>query len=156
MAPKYDILVWGATGYSGRLVSRYLSRAAAAKGLTWAVAGRSEEKLARLQDELGGRRAEGVVVGDAGSQRQVDRYLMAPKYDILVWGATGYSGRLVSRYLSRAAAAKGLTWAVAGRSEEKLARLQDELGGRRAEGVVVGDAGSQRQVDRVGEMKEMI
>ncbi|KAJ9468772.1 putative trans-acting enoyl reductase [Diplonema papillatum] len=72
MAPKYDILVWGATGYSGRLVSRYLSRAAAAKGLTWAVAGRSEEKLARLQDELGGRRAEGVVVGDAGSQRQVD------------------------------------------------------------------------------------
>ena len=47
----YDIVVFGATGFTGGLTAEYLARNAPA-GLRWALAGRSEAKLAFLRDKL--------------------------------------------------------------------------------------------------------
>lgn len=52
--PTYDLVLYGATGFTGRLVARYLDGVpeAAAQGkppLRWAVAGRSERKLRALK-----------------------------------------------------------------------------------------------------------
>jgi short subunit dehydrogenase-like uncharacterized protein len=49
----YDVVLFGATGFVGRLTAAYLARVAPA-GLRWAIAGRSSDKLAALRDELGG------------------------------------------------------------------------------------------------------
>jgi short subunit dehydrogenase-like uncharacterized protein len=51
---KFDIVVYGATGFTGQLVAEYL--AAHYKGdakLTWAMAGRSLDKLASIRDAIG-------------------------------------------------------------------------------------------------------
>ena len=48
---EYDVVVFGATGFTGRLTAAYLARHAPA-GLRWALAGRNETKLARVRDEL--------------------------------------------------------------------------------------------------------
>jgi short subunit dehydrogenase-like uncharacterized protein len=53
MARKYDIVVYGATGYTGRLVAEYLATTHAGSGLTWAMAGRSADKLAQVRDLIG-------------------------------------------------------------------------------------------------------
>jgi hypothetical protein len=69
--PKLDLLVWGATGYTGKLVGEYLTRQYGAKpsGFTWGVGGRSQEKLEALKGELAALDANArdlpIVVGDA-------------------------------------------------------------------------------------------
>ncbi len=48
---EYDVVLFGATGFTGGLTAEYLAAHAPA-GLRWAIAGRSEEKLAKVRDRL--------------------------------------------------------------------------------------------------------
>ena len=51
---EFDIIVWGATGFTGALVAEYLlAQYGIGKDLRWAIAGRSEEKLEQLRHALG-------------------------------------------------------------------------------------------------------
>lgn len=51
---EFDIIVYGSTGFTGRLVAEYLNKQYGnGKAVTWAMAGRSEEKLASVRDEMG-------------------------------------------------------------------------------------------------------
>ena len=53
---EFDVIVWGATGFTGTLVAEYLMRQYGTNGdLKWAVAGRSKEKLKKLRQSLGAR-----------------------------------------------------------------------------------------------------
>ncbi|WP_367124660.1 trans-acting enoyl reductase family protein [Streptomyces phytohabitans] len=49
--PRYDVVLFGATGFTGRLTARYLDRHAP-PGCQWALAGRDRTKLAAVRDEL--------------------------------------------------------------------------------------------------------
>ena len=49
----FDIIVYGATGYTGRLVAEYLAHHYQGQGPKWAMAGRSAEKLAEVRDLIG-------------------------------------------------------------------------------------------------------
>ena len=49
----FDIVVYGATGYTGRLVAEYLAHHYQGTGPTWAMAGRSKAKLAEVRDLIG-------------------------------------------------------------------------------------------------------
>jgi short subunit dehydrogenase-like uncharacterized protein len=51
---EHDLVVFGATGFTGRLVAAYLARHAPAN-MSIALAGRNESKLARIRDDIGGR-----------------------------------------------------------------------------------------------------
>lgn len=51
---QYDVIVWGASGFTGRLVTEYLfEKYATEGGLRWAIAGRNREKLEKICGELG-------------------------------------------------------------------------------------------------------
>ena len=51
---EFDVIVYGATGFTGHLVAEYLiGKYGAEKDLRWAIAGRSEEKLRSVRRELG-------------------------------------------------------------------------------------------------------
>src|SRR5579859_4352446 len=47
----YDVVLFGATGFTGRLTADYLARNAPPT-LRWALAGRNRDKLATVRDEL--------------------------------------------------------------------------------------------------------
>ncbi|MCB9754703.1 MAG: saccharopine dehydrogenase NADP-binding domain-containing protein [Myxococcales bacterium] len=50
---EFDVVVYGATGFTGQLVVEYLAtRAAEARPLRWALAGRNADKLAAVRDRL--------------------------------------------------------------------------------------------------------
>ena len=70
-AREYDVIVWGATGFTGALVAKYLLRQYGADGdLRWAIAGRSQEKLNALRGELGLNEDElGTMVADSFDPR---------------------------------------------------------------------------------------
>ena len=67
MNKEFDIVVHGATGFTGRLVVEYLmARYPQGAGATvrWAMGGRSAEKLAAVRDEIGAPRDTPLVVTD--------------------------------------------------------------------------------------------
>ena len=43
--PAYDVIVYGASGFTGRLAVEYLTDRYATSGLKWAIAGRSRARL---------------------------------------------------------------------------------------------------------------
>jgi short subunit dehydrogenase-like uncharacterized protein len=49
----FDLVVYGATGYTGRLVAEYLAHHYQGNGPKWAMAGRSADKLAEVRDLIG-------------------------------------------------------------------------------------------------------
>ncbi len=66
MTKPFDLVVHGATGFTGRLVVEYLlQRYPAGSGLRWAMGGRSAEKLAAVRDELGAPADTPLVVTDS-------------------------------------------------------------------------------------------
>lgn len=51
---SYDVVLWGATGFTGKLVAEYLTKRYGALGpkVRWAIAGRSRDKLESLRKQL--------------------------------------------------------------------------------------------------------
>jgi len=63
---EFDVIIYGATGYTGRLVADYLARTYGLGGeVKWAMAGRSADKLAAVRDEIGAPADTPLVVADA-------------------------------------------------------------------------------------------
>jgi short subunit dehydrogenase-like uncharacterized protein len=68
-AREFDIIVYGATGYTGRLVAEYLKDKT---GLKWAMAGRSQAKLEEVRDLIGAPKDTPLVVADADDPASLD------------------------------------------------------------------------------------
>ena len=64
---EFDIVLWGATGFVGRLAARHLaSRYGSGGDLRWAIGGRNQAKLESLRSELGSAATDiPIVIGDS-------------------------------------------------------------------------------------------
>ncbi|MFK4486312.1 saccharopine dehydrogenase family protein [Bradyrhizobium sp. USDA 336] len=63
---KFDIVVYGATGFTGQLVAEYLAaHYKDDKALKWAMAGRSLDKLTSVRDAIGAPADTRLIVADA-------------------------------------------------------------------------------------------
>ncbi|KQS01791.1 saccharopine dehydrogenase [Sphingomonas sp. Leaf357] len=62
MAKDFDIIVYGATGFTGRLVAEYLLARNAPR---WAMAGRSLTKLQEVRDEIGAPADTPLIVANS-------------------------------------------------------------------------------------------
>jgi len=62
----YDVVVYGATGFTGQLVAEYLAKNYSnPDDLIWAMAGRSAEKLETIKTKVGASEDVAVVVADS-------------------------------------------------------------------------------------------
>jgi short subunit dehydrogenase-like uncharacterized protein len=75
-AREFDIIVYGATGYTGRLVAEYLKTKT---GLKWAMAGRSADKLAEVRDLIGAAADTPLIVADASDPASLDAMVKRTK-----------------------------------------------------------------------------
>ena len=75
-ARKFDIIVYGATGYTGLLVAEYLKTKT---GLKWAMAGRSADKLAEVRDLVGVAADTPLIVADASDPASLDAMVKRTK-----------------------------------------------------------------------------
>src|SRR6266850_7643069 len=63
---KFDVIVYGATGFTGQLIAEYLAAHYSGEGnLKWAMAGRSKDKLASVRDAIGATGDTPLIVADA-------------------------------------------------------------------------------------------
>lgn len=78
---KFDIIVLGATGFTGMLVAEYLLKTYGTVGeLSWAMAGRSKSKLEKVRGELGNAHIP-ILIAD--SLNQSDMYTLAGQTRVL-------------------------------------------------------------------------
>src|SRR6185312_15946781 len=63
---KFDIVVYGATGFTGQLVAEYLAgNYKSDSGLKWAMAGRSLDKLKSVRDAIGAPADTPLIAADS-------------------------------------------------------------------------------------------
>lgn len=75
MTPKrtFDIVLWGATGATGRRVAHHLAARIEARRVRWAIGGRNRAKLEAVREALpGGGGAAGILVGDSHDSAFMD------------------------------------------------------------------------------------
>ncbi|HWV97010.1 MAG TPA: saccharopine dehydrogenase NADP-binding domain-containing protein [Xanthobacteraceae bacterium] len=76
----FDVVVYGASGFTGRLVAEYLvSRSGQPRDLKWAMAGRSLDKLAAVRDEIGAPKDTPLIVADAADPASLEAMLKQTK-----------------------------------------------------------------------------
>ena len=69
---EFDVIVYGATGFTGKLVVEYLSRAyAQGSGISWAMAGRAEDKLKAVRKDWGAPESTPLIVADASDPASI-------------------------------------------------------------------------------------
>lgn len=92
----FDIVIYGATGFTGRLVAEYLAQQGG-HGLTWAMAGRNADKLAAVRDEIGAPADTPLVVADASDPASLDAMVRQARCIISTVGPYQlYGGDLVA------------------------------------------------------------
>lgn len=70
---EFDLIVYGATGFTGRLIAEHLLGRYGVDGeVRWAMAGRSAEKLAQVRGEIGAPDTLPLIVADADEAASLD------------------------------------------------------------------------------------
>ncbi len=84
---EFGIIVYGATGYTGRLVCEYLNKQYGINAdVKWAMAGRSQQKLESVRDEMGISADVPLVVADANNPESVKAMVERSKVIITTVG----------------------------------------------------------------------
>lgn len=84
---EFDVIVWGATGYTGRLVAEHLAKTYGVGGaVKWAMAGRSQKKLEEVRDEIGAPAETPLIVADAADPKSLDAMVRRAKAIITTVG----------------------------------------------------------------------
>lgn len=84
---EFDIIVYGATGFTGRLVAEHLAKRYGVGGeVKWAMAGRSADKLVAVRDEIGAPAQTPLVVADASDMASLQAMVARTKAVITTVG----------------------------------------------------------------------
>jgi len=82
-----DIILYGATGYTGRLVAEYLLATYGVSGeLRWALAGRNKSKLAQVRASIGAPTTLPLVAADAADPASLEEMALQCKTIITTVG----------------------------------------------------------------------
>ncbi|HEY2051216.1 MAG TPA: saccharopine dehydrogenase NADP-binding domain-containing protein [Caulobacteraceae bacterium] len=101
---ELDVIVYGATGYTGRLVAEHLLRTYGADGeVRWGMAGRNAEKLAEIRGLIGAPSSIPLIVADAHDRPSLEA--MARRTKAVITTAGPY--QLYGSDLAAACAATG-------------------------------------------------
>ncbi len=71
MQREYDVIVWGATGFTGELVSEFMADHYGSGNLTWCLAGRNRSKLDELKDEIDAEDID-VLIADSHDMESLE------------------------------------------------------------------------------------
>lgn len=108
-AREFDIVIYGATGYTGRLVAEYLTQhyGGRADAPKWAMAGRSEAKLGEVRDLIGASADTPLIVANADDPASLGA--MAARTRVIITTVGPY--QLYGEPLVAACAAAGTDYA---------------------------------------------
>ena len=89
---EFDVVVYGATGFTGRFVAEYLQAEYGNSDLKWAMAGRSLTKLEAVRDEMGVSKEVSLIVANADDGASLNDMAARSKAIITTVGPYQYYG----------------------------------------------------------------
>lgn len=93
---EFDIIVYGSTGFTGRLVAEYLDKQYGnGKEITWAMAGRSQDKLNQVRAEMGLPESTPMVVADSNDEASMQAMVNRTKAIITTVGPYQLYGEML-------------------------------------------------------------
>lgn len=95
----FDVVVFGATGFSGKLVAEHLAKNGP-KDLEWAIAGRNREKLEALRRELGRDDVE-IRLADAHDEGALEPLIASTRVVCATAGPFAKHGLLTARLAAK-------------------------------------------------------
>ena len=76
---NYDFVVYGASGFTGKLVVEYALNQYSNEDISWAIAGRNLEKLQNLKEKLKLTNDVGIIQVDSDDQSSIDALVQQTK-----------------------------------------------------------------------------
>ena len=76
---NFDFVVYGATGFTGKLVAEYALKQYSNGDISWAIAGRNIQKLEDLKEKLNLPESVGVIQVDSEDQSSIDKLVQQTK-----------------------------------------------------------------------------
>lgn len=94
---EFDLIVWGASGFTGRLVAEYLFQTYGVnKSIKWAMAGRNQEKLASVRAMVADDTVP-IIIADSQDQASLDAMVKRATVICTTVGPYGkYGSKLVA------------------------------------------------------------
>lgn len=103
MSKEFDLIVFGATGFTGRLVVEYLARHyGAGSDIRWAMAGRNAAKLEQVRKETGAPDSVALITADAGDSAALTALVARAKVVITTVGPYQLYGEALVRACAQA------------------------------------------------------
>jgi len=101
---EFDIIVWGASGFTGRLVAAYLFKQYGTQGdLKWAMAGRNQEKLIAVRAEVADSSVP-IVLADSDDEASLKAMILRTKVVCTTVGPyVTYGSKLVAACITHGA-----------------------------------------------------
>lgn len=85
--------------------------------------------------------------------------MSAREYDLVLFGATGFTGKLATKYLATQYGTS-INWAIAGRSKERLQKVKNEIvkinGKCQAVPILIADSSNVDQLTEIAEKTKVI
>ena len=84
---QFSVVLWGSSGFTGRLVAEHLMKSYANQDIRWAMAGRNREKLESVRNSLAKKyeideESIPILVGDIANPSSLDS--IASKTDVII------------------------------------------------------------------------
>lgn len=77
---QFDVVIYGATGYTGQLVAQYMhEQYGANEEISWAIAGRNATKLEAVKTELGLADSIPIIVADSDDKQALEEMVARTK-----------------------------------------------------------------------------
>ena len=98
---EFDIILWGATGFTGSLVARHFVDTYGDE-LNWAMAGRNLKKLEQVRDQLNDPSIP-IIQADSHDQAGMDTLVNRAKSSVPQWGPMPPMEHPLSRHAQKPA-----------------------------------------------------
>ena len=100
---EFDVVVWGATGFTGKWVAKHLYDHYTQDTLRWAVAGRNANKIDELRDFIGDKEKEITsLIADSNDEISLQKMVKKTKVIISTVGPYAYYGSLLVKACAEA------------------------------------------------------
>ena len=75
---KYDLIIWGATSFTGKLVTEYLFNKYGSSKIKWAIAGRNLDKLKKIRSEVADKKIP-MFIADSFDEESLLKFVKKTK-----------------------------------------------------------------------------
>ena len=75
---KYDLVIWGATSFTGKLVTEYLFNKYGSSKIKWAIAGRNLDKLKKIRSQVADEKIP-MFIADSFDEESLSKFVKKTK-----------------------------------------------------------------------------